>query len=65
MNLNNDKNKKIVVFIIAVLILIIVATFVVIQQIGPYNKNNKEDIVIDIPTGSTLTQVTDILKKTI
>lgn len=63
MNLNNDKNKKIVVFIIAVLILIIVATFVVIQQIGPYNKNNKEDIVIDIPTGSTLSQVTDILKE--
>ncbi|MCC3867259.1 endolytic transglycosylase MltG [Terrisporobacter mayombei] len=63
MNLNNDKSKKIVVFIIAVLILIIVATFVVIQQIGPYNKANKEDIVIDIPTGSALSQVTDILKE--
>lgn len=63
MNLNNDKSKKIVVFIIAVLILIIVATFVVIQQMGPYNKDNKEDIVIDIPTGSALSQVTDILKE--
>ncbi|WP_018589746.1 endolytic transglycosylase MltG [Terrisporobacter glycolicus] len=63
MNLNNDKGKKIVVFIIAVLILIIVTTFVVIQQMGPYNKGNKEDIVIDIPTGSTLSQVTDILKE--
>lgn len=63
MNLNNDKSKKIVVFLIAILVLIIVTTFVVIQQMGPYNKNNKEDIVIDIPTGSTLSQVTNILKE--
>ena len=60
MNLNNDKSKKIIVAIIV--ILIIIATFVVIQ-VGPYNKNNKDDIVIDIPTGSTLSQVTDILKE--
>ncbi|WP_434796929.1 endolytic transglycosylase MltG [Terrisporobacter vanillatitrophus] len=63
MNLNNDKSKKIVVVLIAILVLIIVTTFVVIQQMGPYNKNNKEDIVIDIPTGSTLSQVTNILKE--
>ena len=63
MNLNNDKSKKIIVtIVISILILIFIATFVVIQ-IGPYNKNNKDDIVVDIPTGSTLSQVTDILKE--
>lgn len=63
MNLNNDKSKKIIVAIsITIIILILMATFVV-TQIGPYNKNNKDDIVVDIPTGSTLSQVTDILKE--
>ena len=50
MNLNNYKSKKIMVaIVISILILILVAIFVV-TQIGPYNKNNKEDIVVDIPT---------------
>lgn len=63
MNLNNDKRKKIIAAItVSIIILIFIATFVVIQ-IGPYNRNNKDDIVIDIPTGSTLNQVTDILKE--
>ena len=63
MNLNNYKSKKIMVaIVISILILILVAIFVV-TQIGPYNKNNKEDIVVDIPTGSTLSQVTNILKE--
>lgn len=63
MNLNNDKRKKIIAaIIVSIIILIFIATFVVIQ-IGPYNRNNKDDIVIDIPTGSTLNQVTDILKE--
>ena len=63
MNLNNNKSKKIMVATIIILLVIIsMATFVVIQ-IGPYNKNNKEDIVVDIPTGSTLNQVTDVLKE--
>ena len=63
MNLNNDKRKKIIAAItVSIIILIFIATFVVIQ-IGPYNRNNRDDIVIDIPTGSTLNQVTDILKE--
>ena len=46
MNLNNNKSKKIMVATIIILLVIIaMATFVVIQ-IGPYNKNNKEDICI-------------------
>ena len=48
MNLNNNKSKKIMVATIIILLVIIsMATFVVIQ-IGPYNKNNKEDIVTDV-----------------
>lgn len=63
MNLNNDKSKKIIIVISSILIvLILMAAFVVIQ-IGPYNKNNQEDIVIDIPSGSTVNQVSDILKE--
>ena len=63
MNLNKDKSKKIIVVISSILIvLILMAAFVVIQ-IGPYNKNNQEDIVIDIPSGSTVNQVSDILKE--
>ncbi|WP_455538162.1 endolytic transglycosylase MltG [Terrisporobacter sp.] len=63
MNLNNNKGKKIkIAAIITVLFIIFVVAFLV-SQIGPYNKNNKKDIVIDIPTGSTLNQVTDVLKE--
>ena len=63
MNLKDSKSKKIIVAIsIILLVIIFMATFI-ITQIGPYNKNNKEDIVIDIPSGSTLNQIADILKE--
>ena len=62
MNLNDKKSKKFIVPIIIIFILLYIVAFV-FTQIGPYNKNNKDDIVIDIPTGSTLNQVTDILKE--
>lgn len=63
MNLNNDKSKKIIVPIVSIIVVfVIMATFVVIQ-IGPYNKNNNDDIVVDVPTGSTLGQIADILKE--
>lgn len=62
MNLNDKKSKKIIVPIIIIFILLSIVAFV-FTQIGPYNKTNKDDIVIDIPTGSTLNQVTDILKE--
>lgn len=63
MNSNNDKKKKIIATIIVSIIILIFITAFVVIQIGPYNRNNKDDIVIDIPTGSTLNQVTDILKE--
>lgn len=62
MNLNDKKSKKFIVPIIIIFILLSIVAFV-FTQIGPYNKTNKDDIVIDIPTGSTLNQVTDILKE--
>ena len=47
MNLKDSKSKKIIVAIsIILLVIIFMATFV-ITQIGPYNKNNKEDIIYD------------------
>lgn len=60
MNLKDDKSKKIIVAVL--LSIVIIATFVIIQA-GPYNKNNKKEIIVDIPTGSTVSQVADILKE--
>ena len=60
MNLKNDKSKIIVVAIISIILL--VTAFVVIQT-GPYDNNNSEDIIVDIPAGSSLGQVADILSE--
>lgn len=60
MNLKDDKSKKIIV---AVLLIITIIMTIVIVQAGPYNNNNKSDIVVDIPTGSTVNNVADILKE--
>ena len=60
MNLKEGKSRKIIVAILV--ILVIIATFV-ITQAGPYNNSNKDDIIVDIPNGSTLSQVADILKE--
>ncbi|HSQ88428.1 endolytic transglycosylase MltG [Romboutsia sp.] len=58
MDLNKNKWKviKLTSFILVVLIGIFIFT-----QIGPYNRNNKKDIVIDIPSGSTVSKISDIL----
>lgn len=48
---------------LAILVLILLGIGYVYIQIGPYNKNNKKDIVVEIPSGSTLTQVSSILEE--
>ena len=63
MNLKDKKSKKIILSITTIMLILLSIVAFVFTQIGPYNKNNKDDIVIDIPTGSTLNQVTDILKE--
>ena len=63
MNLKDKKSKKIILSITTIMLIVIFASVFIMTQIGPYNKNNKEDIVIDIPSGSTLDNVTNILKE--
>lgn len=54
-------NWKIIGSTIAVLILLVVGYIYI--QIGPYNKNSKKDILIEIPKGATLTKVSSILEE--
>lgn len=54
-------NWKIIGSIIAVLILLVVGYIYI--QIGPYNKNSKKDILVEIPNGATLTKVSSILEE--
>ena len=54
-------NWKIIGSTIAVLILLVVGYIYI--QIGPYNKNSKKDILVEIPNGATLTKVSSILEE--
>ncbi len=61
MKFNENKKVKVLIFtIIAVLCLLV--GFVVYQG-GPCDKNNNKDIVVEIPMGSTVNDVSNILKK--
>lgn len=60
MDLRQSKWK--VIGLTAVILVVLVGIFVAIQ-IGPYDKKNKEDIIIDIPSGSTSTTISNILYK--
>ncbi|RDY24824.1 endolytic transglycosylase MltG [Romboutsia maritimum] len=59
----NLKNNKLKVICLASIVLVALMVFFFITQIGPYNKNNKKDIVVDIPSGSTVSKISDILYK--
>ena len=54
-------NWKIIGATIVILILLVVGYIYI--QIGPYNKNSKKDILIEIPKGATLTKVSSILEE--
>ena len=57
----NFKNKKLrVIGLIFILLIVLTVTFV-FTQVGAVNKNNKKDIVIDIPTGSSVNSISNIL----
>ncbi len=51
-----------VISIITIIILGLITGYIYIQ-IGPYDKNSKKEIIIKIPNGSTLTDVSNILKE--
>ncbi len=46
-------NKKGLGIIGIISIIVILISVFIFTQIGPYDKNNKKDIVIEIPQGST------------
>lgn len=58
MDIKNNKLK--LVGLITVVIVILAGLFIV-NQVGPYDKNNKQDIIIDIPTGSSVNTISNIL----
>lgn len=55
-----NQNKWKFTIISSGIILILIGAFIFIQ-IGPYDKNNKKDIVIDIPQGSSTSTIAQIL----
>ena len=63
MNLKDSKSKKILVTLLLILTFIVFITAFVFTQVGPYNSKNNKDIVVEIPAGSTLNQIADILNE--
>ena len=55
--------KKGIILASSVISVILIGVFFVIYETGPYDKNNGKDIVVDIPMGSTVSSVADILKE--
>jgi len=57
----NLKNKKLtLIVIISIIIVVLIGAFVA-YEIGPYNRKNKKDIIIDIPSGSSVSNISNIL----
>ena len=55
--------KKVVILISAIILLLFTMVLFVLYEGGPYDKNNKKDLVVDIPMGSTVDDVAHILKE--
>ena len=55
--------KKGIILASSVISLILIGVLFVIYETGPYDKNNGQDIVVDIPMGSTISNIADILKE--
>lgn len=60
MDFKNNKWK--VIGLISIIVIILIGLFIV-TQIGPYDKSNKKDIVVDIPSGSTINTISETLYK--
>lgn len=58
MNLKGNKLK--IIGITSIILVILIGVFVV-YEIGPYNRKSKKDIIIDIPTGSSVNSISNIL----
>ena len=55
-----NKNKWKIMMLASIVLVVSIGIFM-FTEIGPYNKNNKNNIVVEIPSGSTSSQITDIL----
>lgn len=57
----NLKNKKLTIIAIVFIMLAILIGAFVAYEIGPYDRKNKKDIIIDIPSGSSVSNISNIL----
>lgn len=60
MDFKNNKGK--IIGLTAIILILIVGVFI-FNQVGPYDRNNKKEIVIDIPSGSSVSSIADILSE--
>ena len=62
--MNINKKRLGIVGAISIIFILSISVFIfTFTQMGPYNKNNKEGIVVEIPQGSTTNTISDILYK--
>ena len=57
----NLKNKKLTIIAIVFIMLAILIGAFVAYEIGPYDRKNKKDIIIYIPSGSSVSNISNIL----
>nr|WP_312213027.1 endolytic transglycosylase MltG [Clostridioides sp.] len=55
------KVNKWKVVLLSIIVLLIIASVVVVNQIGPYDKNNKTDVLVEIPSGSSISSIAKVL----
>ena len=60
--MNINKKRLGIIGVISIIFVVSISVFI-FTQIGPYNKNNTEGIVVEIPQGSTTNTISDILYK--
>ena len=60
--MNTNKKRLGIIGGISIILIILISVFI-FTQIGPYDKNNKKDIVVEIPQGATTSTISDILYK--
>ena len=60
--MNTNKKRLGIIGGISIILIILISVFI-FTQTGPYDKNNKKDIVVEIPQGATTSTISDILYK--
>ncbi|WP_315165606.1 endolytic transglycosylase MltG [Metaclostridioides mangenotii] len=57
------KGKMLKIVLLSVLVIAVVASVAVVNQIGPYNKKNKTDVLVEIPSGSSISSIAKVLSE--